>query len=119
MCRDGFLASSVISSSEKKLIDECLNISSQYVQIRSVVFVDSSLHIKLIDKLRDILKAEASEILTLDGVKAILDDDSWILVRPSNTEDSIRISVESTTQRAQSLFKKTGERIQSVYDQVK
>jgi phosphomannomutase len=119
MCRDGFLASSIISSSEKKLIDECLNISSQYLQIRSVVFVDSSLHIKLIDKLRDILKAEASEILTLDGVKAILDDDSWILVRPSNTEDSIRISVESTTQRAQSLFKKTGERIQSVYDQVK
>jgi phosphomannomutase len=119
MCRDGFLASSIISSSEKKLIDECLNFSSQYLQLRSVVFVDSSLHIKVINKLRDVLKAEASEILILDGVKAILDDDSWILVRPSNTEDAIRISVESKTQRAKLLFKRTSERIQTVYDQVK
>jgi phosphomannomutase len=119
MCRDGFLASSIISSSEKKLIDECLNFSSQYLQLRSVVFVDSSLHIKVINKLRDVLKAEASEILIVDGVKAILDDDSWILVRPSNTEDAIRISVESKTQRAKLLFKRTSERIQTVYDQVK
>jgi phosphomannomutase len=119
MCRDGFLASSIISSSERKLIDECLNFSSQYLQLRSVVFVDSSLHIKVINKLRDVLKAEASEILILDGVKAILDDDSWILVRPSNTEDAIRISVESKTQRAKLLFKRTSERIQTVYDQVK
>ena len=119
MCRDGFLASSIISSSEKKLVDECLNLSSQYLQIRSIISVDSSFHIEVIDKLRDVLKAEASEISSLDGVKGILDDDSWILVRPSNTEDAIRISVESRTERAQSLFKKTSERVRSVYDQVK
>ena len=34
-------------------------------------------------------------MLTIDGIKAIVDDDSWILIRPSNTEHAIRISVES------------------------
>ena len=119
MCRDAFLASSIISSLEKNVVEECLDLSSKYLQIRSAVFVDSALHTKVIDKLMDILNAEASEILNLDGVKAILDNDSWILVRPSNTEDAMRISVESTRQRAQLLFKKTSERVQSVYDQVK
>jgi phosphomannomutase len=73
----------------------------------------------VIERLRDVLKAEASEISNLDGVKAILDDDSWILVRPSNTEDFVRISVESSREKAQSLFKSTSEKVQSVYEQVK
>jgi phosphomannomutase len=57
--------------------------------------------------------------LTIDGVKAILDDYSWILVRPSNTEHAIRISVESKEANVQSLYKKMSERVQLVYDQVK
>jgi len=52
-------------------------------------------------------------------VKAILDDDSWVLIRPSNTEHAIRISVESKTSKAQLLYKEMRERIQLVYDQVK
>jgi phosphomannomutase len=119
MCRDGFLASSLISSSEKKLVDECLKLSSQYLQIRSVVVVDSSLHNIIMNKLRDVLKSEASEILSLDGIKAIVDDDSWILIRPSNTEDAIRISVESNTQSAQLLYNKISEKVQTIYDQIK
>jgi phosphomannomutase len=74
---------------------------------------------KLIDKLSDVLNAEATEVLTVDGVKAILDDDSWILVRPSNTENAIRISVESTPSKAQLLFNKTEERVLGEYDQLK
>ena len=119
MCRDGFLASSIISSLEKNVVEKCLAFSSEYLQIRSAVPVDSAVHTKVIDKIMDILSPEASEILNLDGVKAILDDDSWILVRPSNTEDAIRISVESKRKRAQLLFKETSEKVQSVYDQVK
>ena len=36
-----------------------------------------------------------SEIDTRDGIKAIIDEDTWILIRKSNTEDIIRISGES------------------------
>lgn len=119
MCRDGFLASAIISSSKRKLIEECLRFSSQYVQIRSKISVDSAIHSKVIDKLNDLLKAESSQVLTIDGVKAILDDYSWILVRSSNTEHAIRISVESKEANVQSLYKKMSERVQLVYDQVK
>jgi phosphomannomutase len=119
MCRDGFLASAIIASLSKSIVDECMAISSQYLQVRSVLAVNSSVHAELIDKLTDVLKAESSEILNLDGVKAIVDDDSWILVRPSNTEDVLRISVESKTERSRSLFNNVREKVQSIYGQVK
>jgi phosphomannomutase len=119
MCRDGFLASAIIASLSKSTVEECLAISSQYLQVRSVLSIISSVHAKLIDRLTDVLKAESSEISNLDGVKAIVDDDSWILIRPSNTEDVLRISVESKTQRSRSLFNNICEKVQSVYEQVK
>jgi len=34
------------------------------------------------------------ELLTVDGVKIIFDDDSWMLVRPSGTEPKVRIYAE-------------------------
>ncbi|MBR2090362.1 MAG: phosphomannomutase [Fibrobacter sp.] len=34
------------------------------------------------------------QLLTLDGVKVIFDDDSWMLVRPSGTEPKVRIYTE-------------------------
>jgi phosphomannomutase len=119
MCRDGFLASAIISSLDKKEIEEYLSFSSQYVQIRSKIPADSSLHRKVIEKLNDSFKAESSVVLTIDGIKAIVDDDSWILIRPSNTEHAIRISVESKKQNIQSLYKKTREQVQFTYDQIK
>jgi phosphomannomutase len=118
-CRDGFLASAIISSLDRKIIDECLTFASQYVQIRSKVPADSLLHGKVIEKLNDLFTRESSQVLTIDGVKAIIDDDSWVLVRPSNTEHAIRISVESTKDKAQSLYKEMIEKVQVVYDQVK
>jgi phosphomannomutase len=118
MCRDGLLSSAIISSNIE-VIEKCLGFSSQYNQIRSKIFTDSPIQTKLIDKLGDILKVESSEVLTMDGLKAIVDDDSWILIRPSNTENAIRISVESKISRVQSLYKETIERVQQVYDQVK
>ena len=83
MCRDGFLASAIISSTDRKLIEECLRFSSQYFQIRSKIPADIVVQSKVIEKFIDILKVESSQVLTIDGVKAILDDDSWVLIRPS------------------------------------
>ncbi len=119
MCRDGFLASAIISSTDRKLIEECLRFSSQYFQIRSKIPADIVVQSKVIEKFIDILKVESSQVLTIDGVKAILDDDSWVLIRPSNTEHAIRISVESKISKAQLLYKEMRERVQLVYDQVK
>jgi phosphomannomutase len=119
MCRDGLLAAATISTLDKKTVDECLKFASQFVQIRSKIVANSSLHNAVIEKLPDIFKSDSYSILTEDGVKAIIDEDSWILIRPSNTEHVIRISVESRGEKAQAIYKKASEKVQTVYDQVR
>jgi phosphomannomutase len=119
MCRDGLLAAATISTLDKKTIDECRSYTSQFAQIRSKIAVDSSLHRAVIEKLPDVLRSESSYIMTEDGVKAIIDDDSWILVRPSNTEHAIRVSVESRTDKAQMIYRKANQKVLAVYDQVR
>jgi phosphomannomutase len=119
MCRDGLLAAATISTLEKKMIEECLAFASQYTQVRSKIAADSSQHKAVIDMLQDVLKADSTSIIPGDGVKAIVDDDSWILVRPSNTEHAIRISVESKSDKAHQLYEKASQKVQAVYEQVK
>ncbi|MGA9153243.1 MAG: hypothetical protein WBZ36_21910 [Candidatus Nitrosopolaris sp.] len=119
MCRDGLLAAVTISSLDRTAIKECLGLASEYTQIRSKIAVNPTTSLKLLDKLLESFKSESSEILTIDGVKAILDEDSWVLVRASNTEDAIRISVESKAIDAGTLFKKMVEKVKSVYEHVK
>ena len=119
MCRDGLLAAATVSSLDSSTINECLRLASEYVQIRSKISVNSTIHLKLLDKLLDQFGSESSQILTIDGVKAIFDEDSWVLVRPSNTEDAIRISVESKANNAQSLYKKIMEKVNLIYERVK
>lgn len=119
MCRDGLLAAATISTLDKEKIDQCLKFASQYTQIRSKISADSSLHTAVIDKLPEIFKPDASSLIMEDGIKAIIDDDSWLLVRPSNTEHAIRVSIESRSDRAPLLFKKVSEKVQAAYDQVR
>jgi phosphomannomutase len=119
MCRDGLLAAATISTLDKRTTEQCLKFASQFAQIRSKIAADSSLHGRVIERLPDVFKKESSSITTEDGVKAIIDEDSWVLVRPSNTEHAIRVSVESKAGNVQSLYKKASEKVQAVYDQVR
>jgi phosphomannomutase len=119
MCRDGLLAAATISTLDRKTIGECLEFASQFAQVRSKIAADSAMHKKVIEKLPDVFRRESSSIMTEDGVKAVIDEDSWILVRPSNTEHAIRISVESKSDRVQELFKSASEKVQTAYDQIR
>ncbi len=120
MCRDGLLAAATISTLDKKTVDECLKFASQFVQIRSkIVVANSLLHKTVIEKLPDVFKSDSYSILTEDGVKALIDEDSWVLIRPSNTEHVIRISAESRGEKAQAIYKKAIEKVYTVYDQVR
>ncbi|MGA7604221.1 MAG: hypothetical protein WCE33_14175 [Nitrososphaeraceae archaeon] len=119
LCRDGFLASAIIASLDAMTIDECMKFSGQYSQIRTKISLPSFLHDKLIEKISNILERESSKILTIDGIKAIIDDDSWILVRGSNTEHAVRISVESRGPMVQTLYDKVIAQVRSVYETLK
>ena len=119
LCRDGLLAAATICTLGPGDFAECIQTASHYEQIRSKVAADSALHRRIIERLPDVLGKDASEVITIDGVKAIIDDNSWVLVRPSNTEHAIRVSVESTAGHAGALFKKASEQVQQVYAQIK
>jgi phosphomannomutase len=119
MCRDGLLAAAIISTLDKKVAADCLAFASQFAQVRSKIAADSAVHARVIEKLPEILKSESSQLITGDGVKAVIDEDSWVLVRPSNTEHAIRVSVESRADRAQSLYREMSEKVRRVYEAVR
>jgi phosphomannomutase / phosphoglucomutase len=63
------------------------------------------------EKVREIMKKVEKQadgrIEKLDGVKAWIDEKSWVLIRPSGTEPIIRVFAESETQeKADSIVKK-------------
>ncbi|MGH9923404.1 MAG: phosphomannomutase, partial [Nitrososphaerales archaeon] len=121
MCRDGMLASAMITSILKnKKFDECLQIASKYHLIRSKVDADSNLHNTILNSIIDDLEHECSSVDHLDGAKGVFDDDSWVLIRGSNTEHSMRLSVESkNAEKAKSLHKRYEQKIREVYEKVK
>ncbi len=42
---------------------------------------------------------KVAELLTIDGLKVILDNDEWLLIRPSGTEPLLRVYAESATKK--------------------
>lgn len=97
-CRDGLLTAGLITSIiDTSTFNDIVSTMENYHQIRTKINVDSNLHDTVLSAISEDLSSASSEIITIDGVKAIFDEDSWVLVRPSNTEDAIRISCESTS----------------------
>lgn len=121
MCRDGMLASAFITSLlGSKKYNEILEFASNYHSIRGKVQADSTLHNEVLESVKKLLEKESSTLDYLDGVFAMVDDDSWVLIRGSNTEHSIRLSVESKCEeKSKNLYSKYGEKIREENEKVK
>lgn len=50
-----------------------------------------------------------TEVITLDGTKLVLDDGSWLLIRPSGTEPKVRFYVETRSPEEQKAMVETAE----------
>ena len=119
-CREGILTSGLISSMLGTKFEEILNYMENYHQIRGKTEVDSNLHDKVIEKVNSKLSKEYSETNTLDGIKGIMDEDSWVLIRKSNTEDIIRVSAESNDEeKCKKIINDTLELVKQSYDEVR
>ena len=120
-CREGILASGLISSMlGNPELDEILNYMESYHQIREKIKVDSNLHDKVIEKIKSKVLREYSETSTLDGIKGIINEDSWVLIRRSNTEDIIRVSAESRDkEECKKIIRDTLGLVRQSYDQVR
>ena len=120
-CREGILTSGLISSMlENSKFSEILNYMESYFQIREKVEIDSNYHDRLIENIKDNLIKKYSEIDTRDGIKAIIDENTWILIRKSNTEDIIRISGESNDEeKCKKIINNTIEMVKENYEKIK
>ena len=120
-CRDGILASGLIASIIRKdEFADALNFMEKYHIIRDKVEYDSEHHDKILKALHDTMKKKFASVETLDGLKAIVDEDSWVLVRKSNTENSIRVSAESNSlEKVRNIHQEIKDLIKESYEQIK
>jgi len=120
-CREGILTSGLIASMlENPRFGEVLNFMENYVQIREKTNVDSAFQDKVMEKVASKLNTKYSEVITLDGIKGIIDEDSWVLIRKSNTEDIIRISAESNDlDKCKNIVKESLELVNQCYEEVR
>ena len=120
-CREGILTSGLISSMLGTVkFDEVLNFMESFYQIRDKTAIDAQFHDKVIENVRSTFSNDYSEVITLDGVKGIIDENSWVLIRKSNTEDIIRVSAESNDEaKAKQIVKDTIQLVNQSYEQVR
>lgn len=121
MCRDGLLTSGLIASMLKtKTFSDVLKFMKGYVQLRTKVDVEAAFHEKTLQILSEKMKSQYSQLITIDGVKSIIDEDSWVLARQSNTEHIVRLSIESTSLgKARSIQKQVSELVNQSYEQAR
>ena len=109
MCPDGILSGlrmAEIVSRDGKLSDLLAQIPS-YPNIREKITCSAEAKIKVMENMGELLTSafdDVREVNSIDGVRLTFEDDSWVLVRPSGTEDYVRITLESRdAERAESI----------------
>ena len=120
MCRDGLLTSGLIASMiDDESIQKDIEFFESFSQIRNKISVESSLHDKVIAKMAKKIETEY-EINQLDGIKIFINENTWSLIRKSNTEDIIRISTESNdSQLLQKIQKEMIKNVEWCYEEIK
>ncbi len=100
MCPDGILSGLRMAElvSNKGKLSELLAEIPSYPNIREKITCSKEAKVKVMENMQDLLEEafdDIAEVNSLDGVRLTFADDSWVLVRPSGTEDYIRITLES------------------------
>ena len=120
-CRDGILTSGLIASMlGEQNFEDALKFFAKYHQVREKITIEASQHDKTLEKLAEKMSKQYEKVITLDGIKAIVDENSWVLVRKSNTEDIIRISGESDDfEKVKTIVEQTRDLVKQSYDEIK
>ncbi|MEM2110527.1 MAG: phosphoglucosamine mutase [Candidatus Bathyarchaeia archaeon] len=89
----------IISESDKKL-SELVDSVPRYPRIPGKKFeCPDEIKFKLVEKLSEEFKDMGYETITIDGVK-VIEKEGWFLIRPSNTQPIIRLTVEAKNKKA-------------------
>jgi phosphomannomutase len=108
-CRDSMLAAVTIASAVKKKGTKIFDRVRSYNQVRLKMAIERRKGAVAIKRLRK----EYPEAEDIDGLKIPLTGRTWVLIRQSGTEDVVRISAESTSE------KQAEEAASSFFDAIK
>jgi phosphomannomutase len=95
-CRDSMLAALLMTKALKEEGQRFYASVPSYYQERLAFSVSRR---KSLGALKE-LAQRTKDADTMDGVKIRLSKRSWVLIRPSNTEDLVRVSAEAETELA-------------------
>jgi phosphomannomutase/phosphoglucomutase len=86
-----------IMSSRGKPLSVLIDELPRYSQAKDNVKCPDAVKNQVLEALRE--KVNAPRVDTMDGLKLIFADGSWILIRPSGTEPIFRLYAEADTQK--------------------
>ena len=117
--KDGFLTAAIMLKilGEKKL-EHLLSLIPKYYTKKINLEIEREKKQKFMEVIKQELEKESEEVITIDGIR-VNGKDYWYIIRPSGTEDLIRLVVESkekekTEKLANELKKKAQEIIESI-----
>ncbi|MCD4753229.1 MAG: phosphoglucomutase/phosphomannomutase family protein, partial [Anaerolineaceae bacterium] len=106
----GLLVLEIVASSGKtlsELVDDLLEEVGPAFYVRRDMRLKHPVSKKamvadLLDSVPESIGGEkVSEMTTIDGIKYVMADDSWLLIRPSGTEPVLRVYVEARSAEMQ------------------
>lgn len=110
-CRDSILAALTIIGALKEEGTEAYDEVKCYHQARLGVQVKRI----SVTKALKVLASEQEDVDHTDGVKLRLSNRSWVLIRPSGTEDLVRVSAEAETEpRAREIAEEYAARLKEL-----
>jgi len=100
----------LLASSKKSLVEEFKILPSSFTTKDKISCTEEGANNVISG-----LLAEFPGSDTTDGIKIILDNKNWVMIRPSGTEPIIRIYAESDSQKnLESLMEKFLQKIKSI-----
>ena len=116
--RDGSMALALlmeVMAETGKPLSQLFGELPQYSQLKDRVSCPEELKGAVLEALRG--RVDAPRMETIDGVKLIYDDESWVLFRPSGTEPIFRIYAEAgSPERVEALVEEHKSLIESVVE---
>ena len=112
-CRDGILTAGIVASMvNRPVFGEVAELVGRYHQMREKVAVPPGEQGGVLKRVAEIVAGEYDEVMADDGIRGVADENSWILVRASNTENVIRISAESDSpEKARRMARRAAEAV--------
>ena len=103
MCPDGILSGLRMAElvSNKGKLSDLLDEIPSYPNVREKITCSKEAKINVMENMEELLTDAFDDIVevnSVDGVRLTFADDSWVLVRPSGTEDYVRITLESRSE---------------------